>query len=73
MAIAIATNVGTISMAIVDLLASTAIAMAITDLTSGIPDADGQQSACRDGHHQARSATGHELAVGPRGSSSIRT
>jgi hypothetical protein len=31
--------------------------MAIADLTSGIPDADGQQSACRDGHHQARSAT----------------
>ncbi len=31
--------------------------MAITDLTSSTPDADGHQSACRDGHHQARSAT----------------
>ncbi|NJO32609.1 MAG: hypothetical protein HC869_05235 [Rhodospirillales bacterium] len=31
--------------------------MAITELTDGLPNADGQQSARRDGHHQARSAT----------------
>ncbi|MBK7536749.1 MAG: hypothetical protein IPI49_15560 [Myxococcales bacterium] len=35
--------------------------MAITELTDGLPNADGQQSARRDGHHQARSATEHGI------------